>query len=165
MWHSFILYFLSLYINSFQYTITTSKEMISLTSDATQNYNLIGLPPKWHPYFDRHDVNLESHQLLWADINLSELEDEEKIFSTLTKFRQLVNYTKAFDNWKYCLRHIEKCHDTYTFLVCSAHYAMDIVPKLWPFKKTNVWKVYIYCEDEVFDMKRLEFVDKNKASS
>jgi hypothetical protein len=136
-----------------------------MASDARHNYDLIGLSPKWHPYFDRHDVNLESHQLLWADIKLSELEDENEIFSTLTKFRQLVNYTKAFDHWNNCLRHIEKCHVTFTFLVCSALYAKVIVPKLWVFRKTNVWKVYIYCEDELFDMEKIEFFDKSKASN
>ena len=87
-------------------------------------------------------------------------------YSILSRsFVNIVNYTKAFDGWKSCLRHIEKCHDTFTFLVCSARYAQDIVPKLCSFEKTNVWKVYIYCEDGVFDMERLEFVGENQASS
>ena len=132
---------------------------------ATHNWDLSGLSSKWHPYFNRQEVNLESHQLLWADIKLSELEDENEIFTALTKFRQLVHYTKAFDNWKNCLRHIEKCHDTFTFLVCSVLYAKDIVPGLWRLEKTNVWKVYIYCENKESGMKTLEFVNENKVNS
>ena len=126
--------------------------------------NLIGLEPKWHPFFDRNDVNLESHQLLWADIKLSELEDGDNIFDTLTKFHQLINYTKAFDHWRKCLEYIQKCHDTYTFLVCSNLYAEDILPKLELSGKTNVWKVYIYGDVEKIHSKTHRIVDENKVS-
>ncbi|UJR11431.1 hypothetical protein I4U23_015611 [Adineta vaga] len=133
-----------------------------MASSGTHNFHLVGLLPKWHPYFDRHDVNLTSYQLLWTDIKLSELEDEEEIFSTLTKFREVVNYTKAFDHWRYCLKHIEKCHDVFTFLVCSVRYAQDIIPELLPFRKTNIWKVYIYGKSKVLDTRTLEFIAANK---
>ena len=122
-----------------------------------------GLEPKWDPYFNREDSNLESHQLLWLDSKLSELEDT--IFNTLTKFRQLVNYTKAFDYWRYCLKYIKKCRDTFTFLVCSSRIASDIIPELQPFMKTNVWKIYIYGENEEFQSKTLKIVAENRVST
>lgn len=128
------------------------------------NSSLFGLDPKWHPYFDRQDFNLESHQLLWLDSKLSELEDEDKILDTLTKFRQLINYTKAFDHWRYCLKHIEKSNDTCTFLVCSNRITADIIPQLQPFTQTNVWKIYVYGENETFLTKTVEIVGQNKVS-
>ena len=134
-----------------------------MESDA--NNNSFDLPLKWHPYFSRNDVNLESYQLLWTDIKLSELEDEEEIFSTLTEFRRLVNYTKAFDSWRLCLKYIEEHQSTFTFLVCSASYARELIPKLRLLSKTNVWKVYIYYKDEKFDIKKLDFIDNDKVSS
>lgn len=129
------------------------------------NSSLYGLEPKWHRYFDREDSNPESYQLLWLDMKLSELEDEDTILNTLTKFRQLVNYTKAYDSWKNCLRYIEKCHDTYTFLVCSSKFAGEIIPLLKPFAKTNVWKIYIYGENEEFQSKTLQIVAENRVST
>lgn len=137
-----------------------------MATGGTNNPHLIGLDPKWHPFFDREDINYESYQLLWVDIQLSELEDEDKVLTTLTKFRKLVNYTKAFDHWRICLKYIEKSENISTFLVCSAGYAKDIARELLFLAKTMVWKVYIYCKsNEVFDMEKLNLTNENKASS
>jgi hypothetical protein len=109
----------------------------------------LSFPPKWQSYFDRNEVNLESYQLIWADRQLEEIEiNEEELFSTLKKFRELVNHTKAFDHWRICFNYIQKKKaDTFTFLVCSAAYAKDLVPKLCPFTEAKVWKVYVYCAE------------------
>jgi hypothetical protein len=104
------------------------------------------VPLEWHPYFDRRQPNLESHQLFWLDERIENI-DDDAILSTLTKFRRLVNYTKAFDHWRTCLKHIQKS-DTHTFLVCSASYAKSILPEVWSFRPEVVWKVYVYYEEE-----------------
>lgn len=118
----------------------------------SDNYHL-SLPSKWQVYFDRNEVNLKSHQLLWADWKFDDIDNnDEVLFSTLTQFRELVSHTKVFDHWRTCLNYIEKKNvDTFTFLVCSAAYARDLIPKLWPFKKRMVWKVYVYCTDDSQD--------------
>ena len=109
--------------------------------------------PRWHPYFDRTQANLESHQLLWLDFRLSEAggddddEQDMQMNSTITRFRQLVNFTRAFYDWRLCLEYIEKNSDAFTFFVCSPAYANVIVPRLFDYTQPNVWKVYIYCEN------------------
>jgi hypothetical protein len=113
------------------------------------NYDL-SFPPEWQTYFDRGEVNLESYRLLWADQKLDDIEiNEEELFFTSTQFHQLVNHTKVFDHWRTCLDYIEKKDaDTFTFLICSAAYAKDMVLKLWPFEKVKVWTVYVYCAED-----------------
>jgi hypothetical protein len=122
---------------------------LTLAVEGANKYHLY-FPSKWQVYFNRDEENHESHQLLWADWKLDDIDiNDEELFSTLTQFRQLVNYTKAFDHWRTCLDYIEKKNtDEVTFLVCSAGYAKDIVRKLWPFKKMMVWKVYVYCTED-----------------
>lgn len=109
------------------------------------NYCLT-LSPEYHTYFDRDETNLESYQLLWADLKIENIDiDDGNIRSTLAKFRQLVNYTKAFDHWRTCLNYIKtKSNYTYTFLVCSAAYAEQIFSELCDSDNMNVWKIYVY---------------------
>lgn len=105
---------------------------------------LSDLPQEWRYYFERRQLNLESHQLFWVDQRVEDT-DDDTILPTLTKFRRIINYTKAFDHWRTCLKCIQR-GNTNTFLVCSVSYAKDILPQLWQFRAKVLWKVYIYCE-------------------
>ena len=127
--------------------------MANTTADADDVYDSL-VSPLWRLYFDRRQANLESHQLLWLDVRLSgaggdddDVQDAE-LYSTITRFRQLVNFTRAFDHWRLCLKNIEKKSDAFTFLVCSPAYANDIVPRLFDYTQPNVWKVYVYCQTD-----------------
>lgn len=130
----------------------------------TYAYHL-SFPPQWQVYFNRNEPNLESHQLLWADRRLDDINiNGEELFSTLTQFHQLVNYTKAFDHWRTCLDYIKKTDDdTSTFLVCSVAYAKGIIPQLHFLEKITVWRVYVYCPEGL--QNQLEYLERNSSVS
>ena len=114
------------------------------------DYSDYSFPLKWKSYFDRTEANLESHQLLWTDQHLGDIEiNEEELYGTLTHFRELVHHTRAFDHWNACAEYIRQRNAaTFTFLVCSTAHAKQLVSNLSPFTETKVWKLYVYCKRE-----------------
>jgi hypothetical protein len=91
--------------------------------------------------FNREKVNLESHQLVWADANINNGSTDSVV--TLQELRKIIDYTRLFDNVEVCKTYIEQSYDTTTFLVCSGQLGEQLVPLIHGLK--HILSIYIYC--------------------
>ncbi|CAF1059361.1 unnamed protein product [Didymodactylos carnosus] len=97
--------------------------------------------------FNRERVNLESHQLIWLDHNVSSNND----INTSTTFEglgKIVAYTKLFHDIEGCLQYIERTKDTATFLVCSGKLGQALIPQIHNLK--TIWLTYIYYHNKQY---------------
>lgn len=88
----------------------------------------------------RQRPNLEGYQLVWCDDNEVTQNAENSI--TLTKLRDIVNYTQLFNDISSCRRYIEQTSDTTTFLVCAVNMAFSLIPQVHELK--NIKLIYIH---------------------
>ena len=83
--------------------------------------------------FMREEINLESHQLVWLDATIENRDDDNPV--VIKELRQIIGYTKIFDNTDECLSYIKHTDISITtFLVCSGHLGRLIVPQVCDFK-------------------------------
>ena len=117
-------------------------EMMNTLSVNTTTIASVAQPRRTH-FFDRSRVNLESHQLIWCDTNVNSLVRQSESLVTIDKLRQIVDYTKLYDNANECLQYVEQTKDLKTFLVCSEQSAEKLVPQMHEWR--NIRSIYIYC--------------------
>ena len=65
--------------------------------------------------FDRQLINLESHQLVW----LTSKHIQNQI--TVETLRNLIDYTKLFDNNQLCAEYLKKSKEIFTSIIISDH--------------------------------------------
>jgi hypothetical protein len=94
--------------------------------------------------FNRERVNLESHQLVWCNINVNITTNAEPI-ATLEDLRKIVDYTKLFNSVEECQQHLTQTTDSVTFLVCSDELGKKMIPEIY--QLNNISSIYIYCRD------------------
>jgi hypothetical protein len=116
-------------------SLTTVFDRIVFSESETQE--------RRRQFFDRERVNLDSHQLLWCDSNISGLTENTGSTVTINELRKIVDYTKLFDNVDECHQFIKQTGDTITFLICSAQFAECLIPYIHDLK--NVKSIYVYC--------------------
>ncbi|CAF0920489.1 unnamed protein product [Adineta ricciae] len=68
--------------------------------------------------FDREEINLESHQVVWCDIQDKSLAEEETT-EIGSRLRKIVDYTRFFNDVNECEDYLEETSKTNTFLICS----------------------------------------------
>lgn len=91
---------------------------------------------------DHDHVNLESHQLVWLD---------EKTV-TIENLRQIVDYTKLFDNVEACQQYLQNSKDHKNiFLVTSGQSGEKLIPEVHGLQ--NVLVIYVYCQDREYHQK------------
>ncbi|CAF3866295.1 unnamed protein product [Rotaria magnacalcarata] len=91
--------------------------------------------------FNRRQVNLESHQLVWLDPDFN----RDSTIS-IKNLRNIIDYTRVFDNGEDCLKYIEKTQDTTTFLVCSKELAQRFIPEIHQLQ--HVLRIYVESTSE-----------------
>jgi hypothetical protein len=95
------------------------------------------------PIFDRNQINLESHQLIWLDINVHRTESTDLTILTVKDLRQIVDYTKQFDNPEDCEEYLINKGSSYsTFFIGSGQIDQKIIEKFNKFP--NLHKMYIF---------------------
>ena len=78
--------------------------------------------------FDREQINLESHQLVWCDIRDKSLTAEE-MAEIVNKLRKIVDYTQIFNDVNECEDYLEDASETDTFLVCSGEVGKKLMTR------------------------------------
>ncbi|CAF1140135.1 unnamed protein product [Adineta steineri] len=96
-------------------------------------------------FFDREHNNIESHQLIFLDINLNNT-TQYTIPFLLEEFRKIVNYTKFINDNEEAVQFIEQTNDTTTFLICSNCSNQSIIPQIHILR--HIRSIYIYCQEE-----------------
>ncbi|CAF1536898.1 unnamed protein product, partial [Adineta ricciae] len=86
-------------------------------------------------FFDREQINLESHQLVWLG---------PLITLSVKTVRKVIDYTKVFDNVKECLTYIEKnkISTTIFLVIASSELGKLLIPQITDFN--NIWSIIIY---------------------
>jgi hypothetical protein len=97
--------------------------------------------PRQH-MFVRHEVNLESHQLIWCDENVHNTSDINNK-RTLEELLRIVKCTKLFDDIDECQQFIQQTQNTTTYLVCSISLAQTLVSQIHQFEKLR--SINLYC--------------------
>jgi hypothetical protein len=73
---------------------------------------------------DRNFVNLESHQLVW----LGSQHGHNSV--SIETLREIIDYTKLFENTQACEEYIKSSNDTTTFLMISDEINQEIIPRV-----------------------------------
>jgi hypothetical protein len=89
--------------------------------------------------FDRERYNLESHQLICCDTNTQNSITRD---ITLSELRQIIDYTKCFDNDKSCKRYLEETQHIVSFLICSDNISTQLIPEIHHLQ--NIRSIYVY---------------------
>ncbi|CAF1036125.1 unnamed protein product [Didymodactylos carnosus] len=85
-------------------------------------------------FFDREQINLESHQLVWLG---------HLVTLTIENLRKVIDYVKVFDNAKECLTYIEEAKLSTIFLVIPSSESGELfISQITDFK--NIWSVIVY---------------------
>jgi hypothetical protein len=104
-------------------------------------------PAQLSPIFNREQVNLESHQLIWLDVNTNGREHTNSRAITIRDLRKIVDYTKLFDNIKNCEQYLNNTTSSCsTFFVFSGKLEQIVMQKFDAFK--DIHKMYIYCQNK-----------------
>ncbi|CAF4818116.1 unnamed protein product [Rotaria socialis] len=90
--------------------------------------------------FNRELANLESHQLIWQDVNV------KKDKTTLENLRKIVDHTKVFDNMDEWLVYINQTDTTVTFKICSGQMGENFASKVHHLD--TIYAIYIYCQNQ-----------------
>ncbi|CAF1375814.1 unnamed protein product, partial [Adineta ricciae] len=96
--------------------------------------------------FNRERLNLESHQLVCYDTYSQHATARN---FTLTELRQIIDYTKFFDNNKSCKRYLEETQHIVSFLICSDTTSEQLIPEIH--ELPNVRFIYIYSPHNDYD--------------
>ena len=96
--------------------------------------------------FNRERLNLESHQLVCYDTYNQHATARS---FTLTELRQIVDYTKFFDNSKSCKHYLEETQHIVSFLICSGNASEQLIPEIH--ELSNVHFIYIYSQHNEYD--------------
>jgi hypothetical protein len=91
--------------------------------------------------FTQRQINLEMHQLIWLDPNFSMRSNVN-----VESLRNIVDYTKIFDNSENCVDCIKQTQDTNTFLVCTEELAHEFIPRIHNLK--HILKIYVISQPE-----------------
>ncbi|CAF3453751.1 unnamed protein product [Rotaria socialis] len=95
--------------------------------------------------FNRELANLESHQLIWQDVNV------KKDKTTLENLRKIVDHTKVFDNMDEWLVYINQTDTTVTFKICSGQMGENFASKVHHLD--TIYAIYIYCQNQEYHQK------------
>ncbi len=106
-------------------------------------YNLSSKNTMLHDDFSarRRQINLESYQLVWLDPDFNRKND-----TSIESLRNIVDYTKVFDNSDDCLEYIKQTQDSTTFVVCTKQLAQEFISQIHPLK--HIFKIYVLSEPE-----------------
>jgi hypothetical protein len=131
-------------------SVNPSKSSASSQSNIDENRTSIRV-------LNREQLNLETHQLVWLDPEFL------KNGITSERLRQIIDYTKIFDNIDDCLGYIEKTKNrNQTFLICTKVLSEELLTRLHSIDY-NIYKTYVYTSDEKPEKlcKNLQVVLKN----
>ena len=125
------------------HNITTSPN----TSDSNSTTDVASETQHCRRFFDRNCINLESHQLILLDKNISDIKQDETVL-TLEELRKIVDYTKFINHIEEAVQYIEQTKQTATFLICSSSLGQIIVPQIHALE--NIQSIYMYCRDKQY---------------
>ena len=91
--------------------------------------------------FDRTQINLESHQLIYLSDPAIGLQDKLDV----QMLRNIVDYSRVYVDIEACQHYLENTCDTTTFLICANRQGERLIPKIH--KQKNIHFIYIQCEN------------------
>ena len=100
--------------------------------------------------FDRERLNLESHQLVYCATYAQDSITED---ITLSELRQIIDYTKCFNNDKSCKRYLQETQHIVSFLICSDNISKELIPEIHYLH--NIRLIYIYSRNDEHDQQWL----------
>lgn len=88
-------------------------------------------------------INLDSHQLVWLDAKVHDHEYRDTAVS-LEALRQIIDYTKLFDNVQDCKEYLKQTDNGLTYLVVSGSLGKTFIPQIHDLE--SIFKIYVYCQ-------------------
>ncbi|UJR11417.1 hypothetical protein I4U23_015597 [Adineta vaga] len=119
-------------------TFVGSSQSSMISADNT----IQGNSPIRSRLFDRERLNLESHQLVWCD---NHVHDGLNGDLTISKLREIVDYTKFFDNQDSCKHYLQESQYVVCFLVCSDNIGKQLIPEIHHLQ--NIRSIFVYSQN------------------
>ena len=88
----------------------------------------------------KHGRNFEQNTLIWLDKNLN---NSDEIDQTKSKFRQIINYIRTFENADECVDYMSSNENEQIYFLISSSLADMIVPLICEIQQIR--KIYIFC--------------------